>query len=631
MRSLKKPDQWVDEPSWASPQHGNEVTWNARRPALDFLRVSAVALGTAAFWMFLIWAIHRESPRTLVSFHGFVHAAIADKFLDPASTAFPPENPFFAGRPVSYYWFFQFLAAQLARYLGWNIFYSLEAVTLAATGILVITAVGLGRALYRSTLTGIFMSYLVMAGTNPFGFLFAGWKIASRGTQVLLDDPNYLWGVVHPVYSLIRYNDFGGLYGPLLNFFLNQTSRPAALACLMAQVFCLEWALRSRTLLPYALLGCASAITSALSPITGISAGGALVLGLAGYWLWQRREHQKTGQGPWRQGPTLVGAGVAVVVGILVAAPTYYHLVFGPSDSQPQFWLFSINGLRHLVTVTLSVSLLMILAVIGIRRTPEEHKPFIQILFFAAIVLFGANLAFVLPAWNQSNFFHAAVVILAIPAAASILRNETANGPCKSSPHSASGFAVLSLIFLPTVLLLVAAYLRRPPLPATFENPRLIRLPDDSGLAHLYRWVQNDTSRNAIFVIDPRLRVAMLGNIAEFPAMTGRAIFTEELRHYMVEPYSDAKTRFDIAVRLVSGNKLSDAEQTYLSDLKRPVYVVSYHPTDNATTEKMRSLCGLPVFNEKNVFVFEWSARALSEGERRGCGIQLSQGISNQH
>ena len=608
MKSLRKTDQWVDKASWVSPQDAHDVTWRARLPALDFLRVSVVALGTAAFWMLLIWAIHRQSPRTLVSFHGFIHAAIADKFLDPTSTTFPPENPFFAGRPVPYYWFFQFLAAQLTRHLGWNIFYSLEAVTLAATGVLVIVAVGLGRVLFRSTLAGIFMSYLVIAGTNPFGFLFAGWKLASRGTQVLLDDPNYLWGVVHPLYSLIRYNDFGGLYGPLLNFFLNQTSRPAALACLMVQVFFLEWALRSRRFPLYVLLGGASAITSALSPITGISTGGVFVLALAGHWWWQRREHQKTGQSPWRQGASLMAAGSAIVAGILVASPTYYHLIFGPSDSQPQFWLFSISGLRHLLTVSLSVSLLMILALIGIRRTPEEQKPFVQMLFFAAIVLLGANVAFVLPAWNQSNFFHAAVVILAIPAAASILRGEAANQHSKSSSYSAFGFAVLFLIFLPTVLLLVTAYIRRPPLPATFEKPRLIRLPDNSDLAHLYRWVQNDTNRNAVFVMDPRLRVAMAGNIAEFPAMTGRAIFAAELHTYMVEPYADAKARFDIAARLVSGNELSAAEQTYLSDLKRPVYVVSYQPKDPTITKRMRSLYGLPVFHEGEAYLFEWSA-----------------------
>ena len=618
MKSLRKTDQWVDEPSWASPHNTHEVRWRARQRALDFLRVSAVALGTATFWMFVIWAIHRQSPRTLVSFHGFVHAAIADKFLDPASMAFPPENPFFAGRPVSYYWFFQFLASQVTRHFGWNIFYSLEAVTLIATGLLVTVAIGLGRVLFQSTLAGILMSYLVMAGTNPLGFLFAGLRIAFRGTKVLIDDPNYLWGVVHPLYSLIRFNDFGGLYGPLLNFFLNQTSRPAALACLMAQIFCLEWALRSRMVLPYALLGFTSAITSALSPITGISAGGALIMGLAGYWLRQRHNHQNAAR--------LVAAGLAIAVGIILAAPTYYHLVFGPSDSQPEFWLFSISGLQNLMTIILSASMLIILAAVGIGRAPEEHRPFLQLLCFAAVVLLCADLAFALPVGNQSNFFHAAVVILAIPAAASILRGEPANKRRERTPHGVAGFVVLLLIFLPTTLLLVSAYIQRPPLPATFDKARLIRLPDDSGLADLYRWVQNNTSRKAIFVIDPRIRIAMLGNITEFPAMTGRTIFTAERDHYMVEPYPDAKTRFDIAVNLVSGNKLSDIEQSYLSALKRVVYLVIYQPQDQTISEKMQALYGPPPFHYGKAYVFEWSAP--DGGDNRLVGNQFSHRVS---
>ena len=98
-------------------------------------------------------------------------------------------------------------------------FYALEALILFATGTLVIVGVALGRKLYGSTLAGVLIGYLVMAGTNPLGVVFALYKVARNGLHLLNDDPDHLWGVVHPVYSLIRYNDFGGLYGPLLNFF----------------------------------------------------------------------------------------------------------------------------------------------------------------------------------------------------------------------------------------------------------------------------------------------------------------------------------------------------------------------------------------------------------------------------
>jgi hypothetical protein len=613
---LEKLGQWKASAGPTAVPQSAEVartTWTGARSSA---RVGAVAFAAAAFWMFLIWAIHRESPRTLVSFHGFIHAAIAQKFIDPASATFPPENPFFAGQPLPYYWAFQFLAAQITRLLGWNVFYSLEAVILGGTAILIFCGVGLGRVVFRSTLTGILIGYLVMAGTNPFGFIFAALKLFMDGPQRLHDDPQYLWGIVHPVYGLIRYNDMGGLYGPLLNFFLNMTSRPVALAFLMAQMFVLRWALQSPKPLSYVLLllGGASAITTALSPITGIATGGALTLALALYLLWRRR-NQIVRKSPCNL--TLMAAGVVSVMGVLFVAPTYYHLVLSPSDSQPQFWLFSAAGLRHSVTVVLSIAPLLILALIGLNRTPKGEKQFVQVLFVTAAVLLTANCAFVLPSWNQSNFFHAAVVMLAIPAAGSILRRNRCTQKDEPNRHNFIGFAALVLMFLPTAALLLSSYVGRPSLPVIFEDQTLKRMPQESDLAGLYRWVQGHTQKNAIFVTDPRRRVAMVGNIAEFPAMTGRAIFTEETKHYLIAAYPDAKTRFEIAVRLVSGSELSEAEEAYLSKFHRPIYVIRHESKGRATvTEGIPAHYGYPVFRAGDVVVVKWSARAL--GKTRG-------------
>jgi hypothetical protein len=600
MKSLRKIDQWAREPSWASPLAKNEV--RMRRPALDFLRVSAVALGTAAFWMFLIWAIHRESPRTLVSFHGFIHAAIADKFLDPASVTFPPENPFFAGQPLPYYWFFQFLAAQITRYSGWNIFYSLEAVTLVATGTLVIASMGLGRILFGSTLAGVFMSYLVMVGTNPLGFLFAGFRIALRGTKVLFDDPDYLWGVVHPLYSLIRYNDFGGIYGPLLNFFLNQTSRPAALACLMAQLFFLEWSLRSDRRVAWLLLGCASALCTAFSPITGICAGGALLAGLTVCLVWVRHGPKEGIPGICVSNTKLVAAWLSIVGGIVLATPTYYHLLLGPSSGHVQFRLVSLSALRDIVTIVLNISLLMCLATIGLIRQARNEGLILRATFLAALLLLAANMAFLIPPGNESNFFHAAAVFLVVPAAGSVFR---VRGLGKNVLHRNYYLVGISVAFVPTVLLLLAAYIDRPALPASFSQPRLARLPHDSDLAVFYEWVQHETSPRAIFILDPKRQVAMCGNAAEFPAMTGRVLFTEKLGHYLA-PYTDAKTRFELAGRLLTGDTLTDGDMTYLSRFNRPIYIVFYESRDGISIAPLEKRYGQPIFHRGGLAVFKW-------------------------
>jgi hypothetical protein len=171
------------------------------------------------------------------------------------------------------------------------------------------------------------------------------------------------------------------------------------------------------------------------------------------------------------------------------------------------------------------------------------------------------------------------------------------------SPRRAVGVV---LVFLPTLSLLVAAYVQRPPLPADFEGTRLARLPQDSALAHVYRWAQSETSPNAVFIVDPRQRVAMCGNISEFPAMTARVIFTEERQHYMVEPYPDSEMRFIMAVRLVSGDEPGDWDRAYLSRLGRPVYIVSHQSSDSTLMGRLQTLYGPPVFHVGTIAVFKW-------------------------
>lgn len=563
----------------------------------------AATLSAAFIAVVPIWALHRESPRTLVSFHGFIHAAIAERFLAPAPLAFPPENPFFAGRPVCYYWFFQFLAAQLARAFGWSVFHGMEALIMMAMVTLVVAAAHLGRRLFHSTAAGLFMAFLVLAGTNPFGVVFAGIKVAFQGTERLRDDPHHLWGVVHPMYSLIRYNDVGGLYGPLLNFFLNITSRPLAVAALLALVCALEWALRSRRPTAWLSVAGAAALTASMSSILGIAAGGALLVSIAANILLERRGLGGSRIIPRSDLKNLLIAGGAIGAGILLAAPTYYHLLLGPSDSEMQVMLFSRTGVQHLITLVPSVAFLVLLAGIGLRRVSPECQAFLRIPFAAGILLLAADATFLLPDANQSNFFLAAVVLLSVPAAASIIRRAGTN-VTEISVYRAAGIAA---VFLPTVVLLLSAYVHRPPLPLEFDGARLQRLPRDSDLSHLYDWVGHETGSDAVFIIDPRPPwVAMCGNISEFPTMTGRVLFTEQRTHYMVHPYPDSGLRVDLAVRLESGEPPRDADRAYLTNLARPIFLLTYRADDAALLTRLQEHYGSPRFHDGSVAVFEW-------------------------
>lgn len=578
-------------------------TWQLRALSSAWL----VALPVAGFWMALILAIHRNSPRTLVSFHGLLHAAIAGQFLGSSSASFPPENPFYAGEPVAYYWFFQYLAAQLTRAFGLNIFYSLEALVLLAAGVLMATAVFLGRQIYNNVLTGILMGYLILAGTNPLGWIHLVRTIAGAGTKVLDDRPSHLWGVVHPIYSLIRYNDVGGLYGPLLNFFLNITSRPAALASLLLTVLFLRRVLYSQSFLSLLLLGIASAFTTAFSPIVGIPCAGILFLSLAAFSIGERRFLTRDQNELRATGKAKLLAGLTVLAGAALAAPTYYHLLFGPSSNHLELELFSLNGIRHVVTSVVSISLLVILAIVGLLKSRHTERQFLGILVFAALVLCGLDLVFSLPAGNTSNFFHAAVVLLAVPAAGSVMRSDLFG---KSAVDRVWAIAIV-IVFLPTLLLLLMAYVNRPALPASFDSQSIARLPLDSDRTRFYQWARNETDPKAIFVVDPRERVALCGNTSELPAMTGRSIFTEDQNHYIVEPYPDSKLRFAMAVRLITGTANSDSDLAYLTKFNRPLYVVSDQSIEGLEPIKgMENTYGAPVFHVGTISVYQWRPRA---------------------
>jgi hypothetical protein len=559
--------------------------------------------------MLLILIIHRNSPRTLVSFHGLLHAAIAGKFLAPGSGFWTPENPFFAGEPVSYYWFFHFLAAQVTRGFGLNIFHSFELLVVLGAGILMITAVLLGAKLNKSRISGVLIGYLIMAGTNPLGWLFALKTLFRDGSVVLNDNPNHLWGVVHPIYSLIRYNDFGGIYGPLLNFFLNITSRPLALASLLGSVYFLFRLMQHRRISTVLGLTATSAATTLFSPIIGITAGGALVAGLLPYFLRNRYEGVERGLSKTR---CAVYAALAISLGIIVALPTFYHLLLSSSGGGAKFILFSLEGLRQLLGIGLSISGLLLLAILGVYRAPIENRYFLTTLTLAALPLLGVNAAFLLMAGNQSNLFHAAALLLAVPASASVLRqNRLTLKPLVDRRL----LAVIFVVFLPTTLLLLSSYINRPALPISFESTAITRTPNDSDLGRLYAWARNETNTLAVFIVDPRNRVAVCGNTAEFPALSGRSLFTEDSDHYLTKPYADADTRFNLAVRLASGEVAKESDSTYLAKLKRPIYILNYNAADPDLINRMRQSYGAPVFHAGAITVFQYptnSSRDLS-------------------
>ena len=96
----------------------------------------------------VVLSVHRDSPRTLLSAHGFLHSAILQRFLH--SFGVPPENPFFAGEPLGYYWFYQSLGAGVSSLTGLDPLHSFELLVCFAIAMMVACAAALAVRLYRS-------------------------------------------------------------------------------------------------------------------------------------------------------------------------------------------------------------------------------------------------------------------------------------------------------------------------------------------------------------------------------------------------------------------------------------------------------------------------------------------------
>ena len=80
-----------------------------------------------------------------------------------------PENPFFAGEPLKYYWFFHWMGAQVSRVFGVDPLTALRFLALAGLVLLTLAAGLVGRRVYGSLGAGLLIGVFAFAGPIPWG------------------------------------------------------------------------------------------------------------------------------------------------------------------------------------------------------------------------------------------------------------------------------------------------------------------------------------------------------------------------------------------------------------------------------------------------------------------------------
>jgi hypothetical protein len=527
-----------------------------------------LALGLALAALVLL--VHRESPRTLVSAHGLLHAAIAERYRTGIGASFPPENPYFAGEPLPYYWAFQWTGAKLSLLLGIDPLHAFELLVLLGLLALVFACAELGRSLFGSVWAGLGIAWLALADALPQGALVLLARLPSWGMPA--DDGGYLWGIVHPVTRMMRVTDEFSMYGPLFPFFENSTARPLGLALLAVLLLAARSFLVRPTPVRGAILAVCAALLGCASSLLALAAGSAFAACLL---LVSRRA-------------ALLAAG-AIVLGVAASLPTWRHLV----GTVPLAFHDLPDVARQLGRMTESGWLIAALACFGLRGTHGQARPFLQACACAALLLAAGCAVLALPVGNEDNLFHGALVLLAVPAAALVF----------ATPRK----AWIAAAFLPTLCVQVGATFGRPPVDLAFEGGRIVRADADGPEARVEQWIRANTDARAVLVIDPAPPIqAAAGNSAELPALTGRALFTERAGHYLVAPNQDGARRAEIASRLATGEELAADEDALVAALGRDVFVVCREPAKESALEHRQ---GPALFRAEPLSVFRWRPR----------------------
>jgi hypothetical protein len=562
-----------------------------------------LALVVALAWCTVITLIHRDSPRTRLSAHGLLHVAIAESCQrSPAGSPLaplPPENPLFAGETLPYYFFFHRVALALAALLGVDVAQSFEMMLLLAAAVVVVVGWLVGRRLFASDAAGLTTSFLLFAGAHPQGPLVLLFRRLREGPHLFEDDGSYLWGLVHPLNGALRIGDFYGTLGPLISTFLNLTARPLALAALLVVILMADVVLERASIGRLLLLALAMTLCTLFNPIVGIAAAAALAVAL----LMVAREGRQPAQ-------HLVV--VALVVGAALAWPWCRNLVhalappqrFASDDHQVRLAF----NLHRAVAMATGGWLVAWLAWIGRARLAGARRGLADALIVAALLLALATALLSLPVGNEDSLFHAALVLLAVPAAGCVVPRSTGGAAPESIARAGSRALLLHAAFAPMVACVLFAYVGRPALPIAFTPAGLARLPADEPPARLYAWIRANTSADAVFVQDPGPEGrTCAGNTSELPALTGRSLFADHARHYLVAPYREAPQRAAITAKLVDGAPLDAGERALLFALGRPIYVVTYGADATAAARRDAEF-GPPLFEAGPIRVHRYGS-----------------------
>ncbi len=575
-----------------------------------------VALVTLAWVVPILW-LHSQNSRLLASWHGFLHSGIATRYL--TDSAFPPENPFYAGEIIPYYCFYHYVGYLAAQAFRIDLLHAFQGFSLTGLFIVILFGALTGIKTFKSLAVGLLIGYFALAGQNPFGPVIAAAKHLVKDVPLIenfsREDP------VETVFVTDKQAD-DWMTQPLLpdlyigsnwkhgqNFvwFYDISSRTVAISLLMVLLFLVLVPRQSLVVKFFAML--TAFLMTAFNPLIGLAASGSLLGGtvLAPFFPMRGISFRKYLVDI--KTPLFVIA-LFCLLGSLLSFPTFQHLLQQNHKTVTFSHPISYVLLKLAATVANSI-VLVPLALFGWKFSGEKSRAKIKPLAISGLLLLGAVPVFSILPGNEHNLSNTAQFFLAVPAAVAV--------PLlgKQIHHISDRFTFLKginwqlrlpvlavLTFLPTTLCTFFSYTGRPAIPLITKGQQLLRAPVEGTLQQFYNWVSTTTPPDAVFIIDPDRAVKMSGNVSELPAFTNRTLFRDK-DTYLTTPYKDSQLRVEIAKRLTRGIALSETQTQYLMNLGRPLYLLSYDARKTEVLEHLATRYGEPDFHQDFIAVFQ--------------------------
>ncbi|HVP37843.1 MAG TPA: hypothetical protein VMS93_01550 [Candidatus Saccharimonadales bacterium] len=470
------------------------------------------------------------------------HAAVT---FQVRNLPLPPQDPYYAGLPLQYFWFFHLILAAYDSVARMAPFTAMWLFNSAYFAIALAGAYTLARRAGASHAEAQWAPWLLALGANPFGW---GWIL------VRLWRGHWHWGDAvgrflpdHSL-SLLTWRYASNPLAFSMDKFLVGTAFSWGLAMFVWWCVSLADYTPAGRWREAALLGGLSAAILLAHPIVGMTVyvGAAVTLGLA-----------------WLVSPSRAGLARAVVLGLFMAAglavvyPYLRAITQGKSGGGlPQF---SVNGPMMWTTAWVA-GVLLVLAARGVRTAWRAGVPGRVVLLLTAMTVgMGCSLYYD-AGHNEGKFLHLGLLLLAALAAAPLRR--LALGWLPAQP--ALRVALLACVFVPTPAFQLGSLL------VSHGRSAFEPLPPPPGPAQVrvYRWIRDHTPSDAVLLVRP-------GSV-QAPVRAQRAQVWSQTAYAAAWHYPpaemDARRR---AVDAAFGAGLGPAEQRFLAALHRPVYRLS--------------------------------------------------------